>query len=65
MSAQKGTDMKPLVVVASSDPDEFENKCSELLGSGYTLSSSSCGFVNSIEYDFCDSWHAVFVWEAK
>lgn len=52
---------KPVIVVDESDANKFESQCAILINAGYTLNSSSCGFVNSAEYDFCSSYHAVFV----
>ena len=52
---------KPVVVVESADMHEFERECLQLFEDGYRLDSSSCGFVNSEEYDFCQSYQAIFV----
>lgn len=52
---------KPVIAVDESDANKFESQCAILVNAGYTLNSSSCGFVNSAEYDFCSSYHAVFV----
>lgn len=43
----------------------FKNKCEDLLNDGYKMKSSSCGFVQSDEYDFCTSFQAIFVKEAE
>lgn len=52
---------KNIKVVDSSDEELFTSRCNKLLDAGYILSSSSCGFVNSKEYDFCSAYHAIFV----
>ena len=51
----------PIVVLEESDGTTFQDKCRMLVKDGYRLNSSSCGFVQSEAYDFCSSWHAVFV----
>lgn len=50
-----------IVTVSERGQVEFEAYCQGLYEDGYILSSSSCGFVNSESYDFCDSWQAIFV----
>jgi len=60
MAKQRTTD-KPVWVLNSNDPARFAEECCKLIEDGYTLSSSSCGFVNSEAYDFCDSYQAIFV----
>lgn len=55
-------ELDPLVIIESSKETMFADKCNEILRSGkYKLSSSSCGFVNSEKYDFCGSFHAIFI----
>lgn len=54
-------ELLPMVVLEMSDPDNFAARCNELLHQDYALMSSSCGFVNSEEYGFCGSYHAIFV----
>lgn len=49
-----------IIVIEHSDPSSFEEDCNLLAGKGYTISSSSCGFVDSANYDFCSSYQAVF-----
>lgn len=51
----------PVVTLDYSVAAEFEKECQRLVNDGYRLHSSSCGFVQSPEYDFCGSWMAVFV----
>ncbi len=48
-------------VIDENNGKVFESKCNELLKAGWVLDSSSCGFVNSEEYDFCSSYQAIFV----
>ena len=52
---------KPVVAINITDENEFEDRCKELIGDGYKLSSSYCGFANSESYDFCSSYQAIFV----
>jgi hypothetical protein len=52
---------KPVVVLDSSDTEAFEDDCNALVRDGYVMSSSSCGHVDSAEYDFCATFQAVFV----
>jgi len=54
-------DRKPVVAVNTSYEDLFEKRCNNLISEGYRLSSSSCGFVQSKEYDFQSVWQAIFV----
>jgi hypothetical protein len=53
--------MNNLVTVSETDREEFESKCNQFIELGYKLSSSSCGFLNSEEYDFCESYQAILV----
>lgn len=53
--------MKSVVVVETSDMDIFEKHCASLIAEGYEISSTSCGFVHSERYDFCNSYQAIFV----
>jgi len=50
-----------LLVVRTQDMSEFAKECNQYLEAGFTLVSSSCGFMNSEEYDFQDIWQAIFV----
>lgn len=61
MSETVNCEGKSVVILDESDAIKFENKCEILIKSGYTIHASSCGFVNSAEYDFCPSYQAVFV----
>jgi hypothetical protein len=51
----------PIVVINETGKDTFQKLCAKLVEDGYKLSSSSCGFVNSKEYDFQDAFFAIFV----
>lgn len=53
--------MGNIQIVEKQDKDDFEKACNELLKRGYKLSSSSCGFVNSSEYNFCNVYQAIFI----
>ena len=48
-------------VYESSNESEFEAYVNAMLKDGWQISSTSCGFVNSENYDFCSSYHAVLV----
>lgn len=48
-------------VVESSNKDKFESLTQDLMNQGYKISSTSCGFVNSEKYDFCDSYQAILI----
>jgi len=50
----------PILVVETSDQAQFEEKCKQLFEADYKMVSSSCGFVNSEEYQFCSSYQAIF-----
>jgi len=52
---------RPVVTVSCADEHQFEMKCEALVGNGYIMHSSSCGFVNSEAYDLVAEWHAIFV----
>lgn len=54
--------MKPYtLIIDERDYNVFQRKCQEARNQGYKLSSSSCGFVNSADYDFCSCYQAIFV----
>lgn len=42
-----------------TDETEFENIVNGFLAEGWKISSTSCGFVNSENYDFCTSFQAI------
>jgi hypothetical protein len=51
----------PIVIVNETGKENFQNLCSKMVEDGYILSSSSCGFVNSKDYNFQDIFQAIFV----
>jgi hypothetical protein len=53
--------MQIVKTVDVSDNGEYEDKVNELLKDGFVLSSSSCGFVDSAEYEWCGVYKAVLV----
>ena len=52
---------KKVVVLESNDTEAFEDDMNMYLEQGYDVSSSSCGFVNSEQYEFCSSYQAILV----
>ena len=50
-------------VIDMTDTKEFQNECNQYLKAGFRLSSSSCGFINSEQYEFCTSYQAIFIRE--
>lgn len=48
-------------VIETGDRDEFTKQINELLKDGWKVSSTSCGFVNSEAYDFCNYYHAILL----
>lgn len=53
-------DRPPVIVIDATEPQEFESRCKELYELDYRMDSSSCGFVDSQDYDFCSSYQAIF-----
>lgn len=51
----------PVIAIEFSDKDQFQEKCENLITNGYKIMSSSCGFVDSSEYDFCSVYQAIFI----
>jgi hypothetical protein len=51
----------PVIVIDTTDDEKFETRCAELLHNGYKLHSSSCGFIQSEQDDFCASFQAIFI----
>lgn len=51
----------PIIVLELGDPEKFERQGELLISRGYRLHSSSCGFVQSERYDFCSSYHGIFL----
>ncbi len=52
--------MKLVKVIETNDIDKFQMYCDNLISQGFTLSSSSCGFVNDSKYDYCSCYQAIF-----
>ena len=52
-------------IVNHCDEDIFTKKVNEHLKNGYKISSTHCGFMNHIEYDFQTSFQAILVKEGK
>ena len=50
---------KEVVTISRSDEDQFTKDVNELLVLGWEILSTSCGFVNSEQYDFCGSYQAI------
>lgn len=48
-------------VVHSSDEVKFTEQVNNLLNEGWTINSTSCGFVNSAQYDFCSVYQAILI----
>ena len=55
------SEQKAVVVLDSSDVKAFEDDCNRLIRNGYKMASSSCGHVDSAEYEFCAILQAIFV----
>ena len=52
---------KPIVAVSETDPRIFEQKSERIVNDGYKVLSTSCGFVNSADYDYCEVYQAIFI----
>lgn len=46
-------------VLNLTDEAEFESIVNGFLAEGWKVSSTSCGFINSENYDFCTSFQAI------
>ena len=57
--------MDKIEVVNIADEGEFESVVNAFLEEGYTISSTSCGFINSENYDFCTSFQAILILKDK
>jgi len=55
--------MKTIQVIEESDSKVFEDKVNSLLMNGWEILSTSCGFVNSEQYDFCGNYQAILIKE--
>ena len=50
-----------ILVLEESDKGKFEFNVNVYLSEGWTISSTSCGFVNSERYDFCSTYQAILI----
>lgn len=55
----------PVMIVEHADEEVFKQSCKEWVEKGYKVSSTSCGFINSEEYDYCDWYQAILIKEEK
>ena len=55
--------MQTIKSIHMSDEVEFERVVNGFLKDGWTVSSISCGFVNSELYDFCGCYQAILIKE--
>ena len=53
--------MQNIKAIEHSDPNKFENEINQLLQDDYKILSTSCGFANSEQYDFCSFYHAILI----
>lgn len=51
--------MNKIITVSENAQSQFEYMVNGYLQDGYKILSTSCGFVNSESYDFCESWQAI------
>lgn len=54
------SDKPNILIVESSDKDEFGRVCNDLGEDGYIMRSCSCRFLNIEQYEFCSAYHAIF-----
>lgn len=52
-----------IIVIEANSKTEFVGKVNFNLERGYKISSTSCGFVDSSEYDYCSVYQAILVKE--
>lgn len=52
-----------IIVIEANSKTEFIGKVNFNLERGYRISSTSCGFVDSEEYDYCSIYQAILVKE--
>lgn len=57
--AKFGNFKNKIKVIYETEPELFEKKVNELLEQGYCILSSSCGYKNSEEYNFCSTYQAI------
>lgn len=51
------------IIIDEKNIETFQIQCQELRNQGYRLHSSSCGFLDSADYDFVSCYQAIFVLE--
>lgn len=52
-----------IIIIEANSKTEFVEKVNFNLKRGYKISSTSCGFVDSAEYDYCSIYQAILVKE--
>lgn len=52
---------KKIQVINSRDEDNFTKRVNVLLDQGGIISATSCGFVPSEKYAFCDVYQAIVI----
>jgi hypothetical protein len=52
-----------ITVIEANSTAEFVERVNFNLKRGYKISSTSCGFVDSSEYDYCSVYQAILVKE--
>lgn len=52
-----------ITVIETNSTTEFVERVNFNLKRGYKISSTSCGFVDSSEYDYCSVYQAILVKE--
>lgn len=57
--------MEEIIVIEANSKPEFVGKVNFNLERGYKISSTSCGFVDSAEYDYCSVYQAILVKEKE
>ena len=51
--------MNKIITVSENAQAQFEYMVNGYLQDGYKILSTSCGFLNSENYDFIDVWQAI------
>lgn len=53
--------LQNIVVVTSSNKEEFENEVNFYLSQGYSIESANANMVNDIQYDYSDYYQAILL----
>ena len=53
--------MEQIEVVNESNETNFQNNVNAFLSEGYKISSTSCGFIDSADYDYSPCFMAILV----